>query len=150
MGKKPILVTLEEFQDLKKHLESQIAAVSKELRSKVPVCETHIAELQVAKSELSQGLDVAKEATRRVAEDAQAQITSRCSTLEQTLGAQLGQMHLELRKANEDLQGQLQTSETEMRELLAEELRALCDRVEYGALEGTLIVGSLKGWLSRW
>lgn len=31
----------------------------------------------------------------------EAQITSRCSTLEQTLGAQLGQMHLELRKANE-------------------------------------------------
>ncbi len=31
----------------------------------------------------------------------EAQITSRCSTLEQTLGAQLGQTHLELRQANE-------------------------------------------------
>ena len=36
-------------------------------------CENHIAELQVAKGELSKDLDVAKEATKRVAEDAQAQ-----------------------------------------------------------------------------
>ena len=35
-------------------------------------CENHITELQVAKGELSKDLDVAKEATKRVAEDAQA------------------------------------------------------------------------------
>lgn len=130
MPKKPVLVTIEEFEELKKQLETQIAAVQKELRTKVPVCETHIAELQVAKSELSQGLDVAKEATKRVAEDAQALIKSSCSSLEQNMGAQLGQHHLELRRADEDLQQQLRQTEAETRELLAEELRALCDRVD--------------------
>ncbi|CAK9033236.1 unnamed protein product [Durusdinium trenchii] len=130
MPKKPVLVTLEEFQDLKTQLESQIAGVQKELRAKVHACDTHIAELEVAKKELAQGLDVAKEATKRVAEDAQAHTTSRYDGLEQRSAAQLGQLRVELKAADEELQRQLTALEAELRALVAEELKVLCDRVD--------------------
>eukprot|EP00913_Durusdinium_trenchii_P032043 g30010.t1 len=102
--------------------KSQIAGVQKELRAKVHACDTHIAELEVAKKELAQGLDVAKEATKRVAEDAQAHTTSRYDGLEQRSAAQLGQLR--------ELQRQLTALEAELRALVAEELKVLCDRVD--------------------
>ncbi|CAJ1441219.1 unnamed protein product [Effrenium voratum] len=130
MGKKPILVTLEEFSELKAQLQAQIGRLQKDFQAKVPACEDNISQLQVAKGELAKDLEVAKAATQRVAEDAQAFAGASCRALEQRLGAQMGELKNELRRSDEELQKELRQLEEASRKTLSDELHVLCERLD--------------------
>ncbi|CAE7515686.1 unnamed protein product [Symbiodinium sp. CCMP2456] len=130
MPKKPVLVTLEEFEELKTQLQGRIDGVLKELRTKVPGCEDRIAELQIAKTKLAQDVEVAITATKRVGDDAQATTTNMVGELDSRLSAKVADLLAQLQHSDEALTRDLTTSEGETRKLLADELTALCERLD--------------------